>query len=504
MKNISDEAGIVTVGDEDSAVAHPIRKVFQENVWTCVGISILVLFPCFWHHRIEAGDLGSHTYNSWLAKLIEHRQAPGLYTAPQWSNVLADLALTRVASILGFAAAEKIVVGISVLIFFWGAFAFITVAAQHAPWFLVPGIMMVAYGWTFQMGFLNFYLSVGLAFCAIALLWQRRKVDWVLGLVLAGFAMSAHLMGFMWLGGTVAYIKLAGKMRFGRWMLLVVALLAILGVHLYVAHIYHVFQPVSWHIYYFLGFDQLVLYGRRYRILGIVTLLLGLLIAIIGTIKERNSNAFWQALKMPLELWTMAVFATAMLWADIVIPKYATGFTYVASRFTSISAVLGLCVLGCVPPRKWHLTALAACAMVYFAWMYQDTGRLNKMEEQTENLVRELPLGTRVIQTIFMPPGSRIGADHILDRACIGRCFSYANYEPASGQFRIRAKAGNHIVSVSAESAVAMQQGTYIVRPEDLPMAQIYQCDENDLAKVCMRSLRSGELNDRTGYHRLR
>jgi hypothetical protein len=384
-------------------VTHSRRRFPREKLWPSIGISILVLLPCFWHQRIEAGDLGSHTYNSWLAQLIDRGQAPGLYTVRQWHNVLADLALTGIARVLGFTAAEKIVVGISVLIFFWGAFAFITVATRRAPWFLVPGIAMVAYGWTFQMGFLNYYLSVGLAFCAIALFWRGRKGDWVVGLALAGLAMSAHLMGFMWLAGTVVYVKLAEQMRRGRWALLIAALLSILGVHFYISHTYRAFDPVSWHVYYFLGFDQLVVYGRRYRVLALITLLFGLLIAILGAIRERNSGAFWRTVQAPLELWVMTVFATAMLWADIIIPKYPTGFTYVASRFTSFTAILGLCVLGCVPPRKWHLVAFAGCAVVFFAWMYQDTGRLNRMEEHTENLVSGLPYGTRVIQTIFTP-----------------------------------------------------------------------------------------------------
>jgi hypothetical protein len=184
VKDMAAEDGVVTArgSEDDSTLTHSRRWFFREKLWPSIGISILVLLPCFWHQRIEAGDLGSHTYNSWLAQLIDRGQAPGLYTVPQWHNVLADLASTGIARVLGFTAAEKIVVGISVLIFFWGAFAFITVATRRAPWFLVPGIAMVAYGWTFQMGFLNYYLSVGLAFCAIALFWRGRKGDLVVGL----------------------------------------------------------------------------------------------------------------------------------------------------------------------------------------------------------------------------------------------------------------------------------------------------------------------------------
>src|SRR5208282_142708 len=88
-----------------------------------VAISVVLLLPFFCHKRIEAGDLASHTYNAWLAQLIARGDAPGLYLARQWNNVAVDLALAKLGSAFGFAAAEKIVVSACVLIFFWGAFA---------------------------------------------------------------------------------------------------------------------------------------------------------------------------------------------------------------------------------------------------------------------------------------------------------------------------------------------------------------------------------------------
>src|ERR1700751_5414799 len=35
---------------------------FGTAVWRVLIISALLLLPCFWHKRIEAGDLPSHTY----------------------------------------------------------------------------------------------------------------------------------------------------------------------------------------------------------------------------------------------------------------------------------------------------------------------------------------------------------------------------------------------------------------------------------------------------------
>jgi hypothetical protein len=149
--------------------------------WGLTGISVLILIPCFWHKHIEACDLGSHVYNAWLAVLVDHGQAPGLYIARQWNNVLADIFLARLGDLFGWNAAEKIVVSAAVLIFFWGAFALMSAASLHPPWLLVPAIAMITYGWTFNISFLNFYLSLGLAFWSLALLWRGRGGELLVG-----------------------------------------------------------------------------------------------------------------------------------------------------------------------------------------------------------------------------------------------------------------------------------------------------------------------------------
>jgi hypothetical protein len=172
-----------------------------------------------------------------------------------------------------------------------------------------------------------------------------------------------------------------------------------------------------------------------------------------------------------------------------------------ASRLTAISAIFGLCLMAFLKPRKWHLVGFSACAIVFFAFLYQDTLVLNRMESNVEALVNHLPFGARVIATIWAQPGSRISfIGHIADRACIGHCFSFANYEASSGQFRIRAKPGNPVVSASDDDTEDMQAGEYDVEDEDLPLKQIYQCDEKDLTKLCIRDLAAGEKNGRLGY----
>jgi hypothetical protein len=44
-----------------------------------------------------------------------------------------------------------------------------------------------------------------------------------------------------------------------------------------------------------------------------------------------------------------------------------------------------------------------------------------------------------------------------------------------------------------------MASGEYQVDDTDLPLKQIYQCDEKDLAKLCIRDLETGETNGRMG-----
>ena len=473
------------------------------KTWLIPVISLAMIVPCLWHRRIEAGDLGSHVYNAWLAQLIEKGQAPGLYIVHQWNNVLFDWLLLHAANTLGFAAAEKIVVSLCVLIFFWGVFSFVAAASGQAPWSLAPAIAMLAYGYSFNMGFLNYCLSLGLASFTLALLWKGRGLQRLLGVLFVSFVLLAHPIGFLWFAGTALYIALWAK--FQTWWKLAVPATAV--VFLFAIHSYLMRQtrfPVDWFhdpFYLMTGADQLTLYGQRYAVLGLVALAFGMACVFVDLISRRRDVTFWKSLQLPASLYFVALFAVAMLPENLR-PSITGGWIgLVASRLTAICGIFGLFLLACVRPRKWHLAGFGACAIVFFAFLYQDTLRLNRMESNAEALVSGLPFGTRVIATIWAEPGSRVSfIGHIADRACIGHCFSYANYEPSSGQFRIRAKPGSPVVSASDDDTEDMQAGVYDVEDEVLPLKQIYQCDEKDLTKLCIRDLASGEKNGRLGY----
>jgi hypothetical protein len=75
-----------------------------------------------------------------------------------------------------------------------------------------------------------------------------------------------------------------------------------------------------------------------------------------------------------------------------------------------------------------------------------------------------------------------------------------SNYEPSTGQFRVRVREGSPVVVASPDDSEDMQFGSYEVQEADLPLKEIYQCNAADWTKLCVRDLRAGEKNDAGGY----
>ncbi len=457
--------------DKDASALRAAADFLRRFWLRAAAISVGLLIPCLWHRRIEAGDLGSHVYNAWLAQLIERGQAPGLYLARQWNNVLFDFLLLKLGNLFGLAAAQKILVPLCVLAFFWGAFALVAAVSRRPPWFLLPCLAMLAYGWTFNVGFFNYYLSLGFGFFATALVWSGRGRELILVAPLAALALIAHPQGFIWLVGCVGYVAL-WRMLPGMWKLTVpgAAVLVVAVARHYLTRHYQTFGV--WGMYgpgIYNGSDQIALYSMRYYVLSGVALLFGIACFVVEAIRRYWVRASWSNMRLPLELHLFVVYAVYRL------PEQ---------------------------PRKWHTAGFAVIAAVFFVFLYQDTGMLNRMEAQIERLVATLPKGERVTATIWAPPDSRLPfIVHMVDRACVRKCFSFQNYEPPSQQFRVRVEDDDSPVNTGdTDSSQEMEAGEYIVQPEDLPMAQIYQCDDRDLTQLCIRQLAAGEANGRIGY----
>ena len=199
---------------------------------------------------------------------------------------------------------------------------------------------------------------------------------------------------------------------------------------------------------------------------------------------------------MPFELYAITFCATALLPENLRPSNNAGWIGLLDSRLTTISAIFGLSFLALLKPRREHLAGFGACALFFFAFLYQDTGRVNRLEANAERLVSGLAPGTRVIATVDEPVGSRIlFVYHAAERACIGHCYSYANYEPSSGEFRVRVQEGSPVVTSSTDDAEDMASGNYEADETDLPLKQIYQCEAGDLTKLCIRDLEAGKTS---------
>jgi hypothetical protein len=491
--------------DKGASALHAAAEFLWRFWLPALAISAGLLIPCFWHRRIEAGDLASHVYNAWLAQLIDRGQAPGLYIARQWNNVLFDVLLLKFGNLFGLSAAQKIVVPLCVLMFFWGTFALVAAVSRRTPWFLLPCLTMLAYGWTFNVGFINYYLSLGLGFFATALVWSGRGGELLLAAMLAALVLVAHPQGFIWLVGCVGYVVL-WRLLPGRWKFTVpgAAVLTVVATRLYLMRHYQsfgvleIFGPGIYN-----GSDQLALYGMRYYILSGAALLFGLACFVTDRLRRDHAAGSWADMRLPLELHWFVVFAIYVLPDVVRVPLYAGWVGALALRLTTVAAVMGLCVLALMQPRKWHTAGFTIIGLVFFTFLYQDTTTLNRMEAQIERLIESnVPTGGRVTATIWAPPDSRLPfIVHLVDRACVGKCFSFQNYEPPSRQFRVRvANGGSPLNTDDSGASLQMEAGVYVVQPGDLPMAQIYQCDEHDLTRLCLRQLTAGEANGRIGY----
>ncbi|HTP68671.1 MAG TPA: hypothetical protein VMJ35_07175 [Dongiaceae bacterium] len=466
-------------------------------------ISILLLVPCFWHRHIEAGDLGSHVYNAWLAQLITQHKAPGLFLVQQYDNVLFDLILFYAAKLIGLPLAEKVAVSICVLVFFWALFAFARAVSGNNPWFLAPAFGMLTYGYIFHMGFLNYYLSLGLACIGLSLIWHASRIGLLLAAILAPVVLLAHPLGFLLFLGVAFYRLLHRKLSdHWKWSIPVGAVAICMAARIFVAH--HKTYEVEWReapLYTLTGASQFHVFGERYAYFTALIGTIAVLSVLLAFLASPRRSGFLRDRRLLLELYLVSFLTTVILPENLHADPTRGWVGALATRLTLVTAIFGLAFLASLPPRFWHLAAYSAVAAFFFAFIYQDTALLNCMEDNTRRLTERLPFGTRTLSTIFAPNDFRTIYLHIPDRACIGHCWLVSNYEPSTRQFRVRVTAGSPVVTASVDDSEDMQSGTYDVQEEDLPLKQIYQCDARDLTQICIRDLAEDEKNGRLGYH---
>jgi hypothetical protein len=465
---------------------HPALAALKRSRWLYVLVSLLLLAPCYWQERIEAGDLSSHIYNAWLAQLIESGRIQGLQIAHQSTNILFDLMLGGLFKLLGPAAAQRISVSLSVLIFIWGAFALARAVSGRQPWQILPCIAILAYGWVFHMGFFDFYLSLGLCFWALALLWEpdfRRAATAVPILILAYLA---HALPVAWVVGLAAYIAITRRMKaISRVYLTAAFLAAMVMVHAVMAKTFR----STWlpgQITLTTGLDQAFVFDTKYY--GVqVALLFVWTVLFLNLIRHNDARQLFAG--MPFQLCLISAAAVFILPTAVLLPGYHHALAYIADR---MSLTVGICLcaqLACAHPRPFERGAMVAIALVFFAFLYRDERALNAFEDRMQETVASLPPGQRVISAIADSALRIDPLPHVIDRVCIGHCYSYANYEPSTAQFRIRAEVQNPYVAHTYEDSWLMQVGAYVVKESDLPL---FQVDLDAGGRMVVKSLQAG------------
>ncbi|MDY7230561.1 hypothetical protein [Hyalangium rubrum] len=454
-----------------------------------LGVSAALLVPLFWVPRIMAGDLLSHVYNAWLSLELKRQPVPGLVTAWQYSNVLVDWVLTGLMEVLGPVWAERLTVAVCVLVFFWGAFAFLAEVSGRAPTHLIPVLAVLAYGWVFHMGFFNFYASLGMCLLALALL--RRRSGWARGLALGlgGLAVLAHphpvLAAVCFAGYRALAERLTPRRRAGLFSLSVVGLAV-------VPLVLRRLTRTMWDPEQFfnaLGVDQAWVFGRAF---GWVSLgLLGVWgVWLVRRIREEGGRAFVE--RPEVQLYALGVVAVVALPTAVVMPDPPVVLSFIAERLSLWVAVVGWAVVGAVVPRRSEVVLVSAVAVLFFGLLLREHRALYRMEKDMGQVLEQLPPGQRVVWVAPLRDERVPALLHLIDRACIGRCYSYANYEPPTRVFRVRATGPNPWVMHRYEDVVAALQGEYVVQAQDAPVWALRACSGGRL--VLGGPLREGEL----------
>ena len=462
-------------------------------------LSALLLVPCYWQPRIQAGDLSSHIYNAWLAQLVERGQAPGLTLARQSNNILFDLMLSRLMRSFGPAAAQRIAVSAAVLVFFWGTFAFVGSSSRlrprKAPWQLAPCLAMLAYGWVFHMGFFNFYISLGLCFGALALLRSGRRWAVAAAILLCGIGYVAHPLPVAWAVGVLVYGRVAQAMPARRrsW-LLIGAVAALAAVGFLLGALFPTRRGMD-QVVSLTGADQVWIYGRYYIPLALAVLVVWAL-CFERLLKTRGAAR--TVFDVRFQLCVLSAASLVLLPGGVLLPGFRSGLDFIAERMSLAGAVLFCALLASVRLPKPLVGAMAAIAVVFFGLSYMDERALNRVETEMERTVAQLPTGQRVVSALEDPESRIKSLAHVVDRICVGRCFSYGNYEPGTAQFRVRAYHQNAFVVSDYGDAWGIQTGGYVVKARDLPMYNIDLCQPGS-PRICVAPLQAGTTLRNTG-----
>jgi hypothetical protein len=436
MDNLNKRAGWIRSG-----------RLFASSLRSRCGpyaaVSLTVLLPCFWQRTLFGGDLGSHVYTAWLTTVVEAGKAPGVHVVHPWTNVVLDDLLSGLMRFCSVGGAEHLASALAVLAFFWSAFWVVHVISGRTPWFLAPLIGVLAYGWVFNGGVLNYYISVAGALFILALLWRPSRLRTVAAVAVAIVTSRAQVLPLVWVFSVLFYkVLFDGYPRF-RMMLFVAALVVMVSARLLLASLFQVGWDFS-QVEFTTGADQAYVFGREYRVIVVAILLL-----CAGILLHRwhYEGSAWTGTAV-VHLYLLSALAAFILPSWIQFPIYGIAFTSIHVRLSLMTGVVGAAILGGARPSSLMKVGIAGVAVLFAVFLFRDAHRQAGFQRQVDSLVSRVPTGQRVCAPFTDRRITRLGQFYtMVSRACIGHCFDFGDYEAATRMFRLRADSGNSTIA---------------------------------------------------------
>ena len=137
-----------------------------------------------------------------------------------------------------------------------------------------------------------------------------------------------------------------------------------------------------------------------------------------------------------------------------------------------VALLCGCGLLATIAPGRAGRSVAVLFAALFFVFLYADERALNRVEDRIQAAVAHVPSASRVILPFVGSSGIHPLAQAI-DRACIGHCYSYANYEPSTDQFRVRCSAANSVVCCQPGLVFELQAEGHVVTPAEAPLYEI-------------------------------
>jgi hypothetical protein len=225
------------------------------------------------------------------------------------------------------------------------------------------------------------------------------------------------------------------------------------------------------------------MFGYHYRLTTVMALGLSgiVFVHLIRTVGWRSVLR-----GTPVQLYALCVCASILLPYAIRFSWYNAWTGGVPERLSWL-AVSFLCgALAQAKPPLWAKASFALLAVIFFSFQYLQDRALNRMEDKVELLVHQHASGSAFAgSTLRYPPGGGFDESMLIDRACVGHCFSFGNYEARTLQFRVRASANNRFIAWS--STESMQAQFFRTHPGET-LYEIYSCGTR-ITDLCVHGL---------------